>query len=560
MLRQLHIRDLIIVRQLELEFGAGMTALTGETGAGKSILIDALGLALGEKADGSLIRNGCARAEVTAGFDLSAAPAAHAWLADRDLDSGDDCLLRRVVVREGRSRAFINGSPVPGQALRELGELLVDIHGQHAHQSLLRRAAQRRLLDGYGNHAAAVQQVGELYGTWRLAQREYEWLSAAAADRASRGDFLRFQVDELDTLDLQPGELDTLDEEQHRLAHAERLRAETTALAELLYDADDAVQPALARALSRLDELLRIDPRLADGRELIESARIQVEEAASRLRDYGEGVDLDPARLSAIDERLGRIQDLARKHRVVPAELAEHHRALRDELNTLEHADESLLALQARADTLWRDYSKAAAALRCQRAAAAHRLAGTVTAAMQGLAMAGGQFDCRLSAVPIEQAGPSGLDEVEFLVAANPGQQLAPLAKVASGGELSRISLAIQVATAGCGEVPTLIFDEVDVGIGGAVAEMVGRLLHDLGRARQVLCITHLPQVAVQARQHLQVSKRSDGQTTETGIAALGQRERVQEIARMLGGLDITAQTLAHATEMIDRAMAAAQP
>ena len=556
MLRELHIRDLVIVRQLELEFRPGMTALTGETGAGKSVLIDALGLALGEKTDPALIRAGCARAEVTAGFDVAAIPAARAWLAERDLDHGDDCLLRRVIVREGRSRAFVNGSPVPGQALRELGECLVDIHGQHAHQSLLRRAAQRQLLDGYGDHSAILTRVGEAHAAYRQTLRDLEALSAAASDRASRSDFLRFQVDELSDLDLQPGELERLDDEQHRLAHAERLRGESLGLADVLYDADDALQPALARAVQRLDELARIDPQLGEPRELLESARIQVEEAAGALRDYAEGVDLDPARLSLVDERLARIHDLARKHRVAPEALAERHRQLRSELDELDHADGSLARLREQAETRWAAYAAAAADLSRYRQAAAQQLAATVTEAMQGLAMAGGQFEIRLKTLAAEQAGPSGMDDVEFLVSANPGQPLAPLAKVASGGELSRISLAIQVATAGCGEVPTLIFDEVDVGIGGAVAEMVGRLLNRLGQTRQVLCITHLPQVAAQARQHLQVSKRSDGKTTETRIATLGADERKHEIARMLGGLDITEQTLAHAHEMMVKAAA----
>jgi DNA repair protein RecN (Recombination protein N) len=553
MLRQLHVKDLVIVRRLALELEPGMTALTGETGAGKSILIDALGLALGEKADGALIRAGRERAEVAAVFDVDRLPAVRQWLDERDLGTAE-CILRRVVPREGRSRAFVNGSPVPVQTLRELGALLVDIHGQHAHQSLLHRAAQRQLLDSYAGHLDALAQVAQRYADYRQARRQLDDLTAAAADRANRLDFLRYQVQELEH-GAQPAEaLEALDEEQRRLAHAERLLGDTAALAESLYEADDAVQRVLARAVQQLDELLPFDPALSESRELLESARIQVEEAAGTLRDYAGRIELDPERLQQVEEQLERIHQLARKHRVPPAGLAAHLDALRGELDRLQHADETLAALQGRAETLQRDYLEAAGKLSDRRRRAGQRLAQEVTAAMQGLAMRGGRFDVAVRPLPEAQAGAQGLDEVEFLVTANPGQPLAPLSRVASGGELSRISLAIQVASAGCGEVPTLIFDEVDVGIGGAVAEIVGRLLRQLGESRQVLCVTHLPQVAAQSHQHLQVAKRTDGKHTETGIAPLEAATRIQEIARMLGGVDITEQTLAHAAEMIGRA------
>lgn len=556
MLQQLHVRDLVIVHRLEMAFEPGMTALTGETGAGKSILIDALGLALGNKADNSLVRAGCARAEVTAAFDLSDHSGARQWLKDHDLDIDDDCLMRRVLVREGRSRAFINGTPVPTQLLRELGERLIDVHGQHAHQSLMRRAAQRRLLDAYGDYERQVSRVAETFETLRGAQRQFERLQSAAADRANRLDFLRFQLRELDDLALGTEEFEALVEEQRRLANTERLRDETAILGELLYESDDAVQQALSRAVQTLSELTRLDPELEEGLELLQSAKIQVEEAANTVRNYAERVDLDPLRLAEVDERLAKLHDLARKHRVAPDALSEFQHRIAAELGELENADEALGELQERVDRYQDAYTKAAKALTKARRGAATNLAKTITDAMQGLAMKGGRFNIAVSPLTTEQAGINGCDEIEFQVAANPGQPLAPLAKVASGGELSRISLAIQVATVRCDNIPTLIFDEVDVGIGGAVAEMVGQLLREISVARQVLCITHLPQVAAQCLNHLQVSKLSDGKNTETRVMALSAKERVNEIARMLGGVDITKQTLAHADEMIDKARA----
>jgi len=554
MLSHLHIQDLVIVHALSLDLRAGMTALTGETGAGKSILIDGLGLALGDKADPAMIRAGCERAEVSAVFDITALPAVQAWLAERELAAGDECILRRVLVREGRSRAFINGSPTTRQALAELGEQLLAIHGQHAHQLLLRPTAQRVLLDAYAGHTALLQRVADAHQRLRHAEQALDALREAARDRASRLEFLRFQVSELDELDLAAGELDELADQQTRLAHAEQLQRDSAALADLLYESDRAVAPTLGRATGLLEQLSRLDPQLDEGRGLLDSARIQVEEAANLLRHYADDVALDPQQLAAVDERLGRAHDLARKHRIEPEALPDHHQTLRAELQQLEHADQAEDQLAAEAASARQDYQAAATALHKSRRKAAKQLAATVTDSMQTLAMAGGRFgvvvDCPADAPP----GAHGSDQVRFEVAANPGQPAGPLNKVASGGELSRISLAIQVATAGCDEVPTLIFDEVDVGIGGAVAEIVGQLLSSLGEARQVLCVTHLPQVAAQAHQHLKVSKQTDGRTTLTGIATLAEDDRVAEIARMLGGVKITDQTLAHAREMISGA------
>ncbi|HHI75684.1 MAG TPA: DNA repair protein RecN [Gammaproteobacteria bacterium] len=553
MLVHLAIRDLVIVRELALELAPGMTALTGETGAGKSILVDALGLTLGDKASPSLIRAGCERAEVASEFDLADCPAAARWLEAHDLDEDGQCQLRRVLVREGRSRAYVNGRPVTLSQLRELGELLLEIHGQHAHQSLMRPAAQRDLLDAYAGADAERAAVAEAHQALQSARAELEALREAAADRHNRLDYLRFQVEELTPVAPLAAELEELEAEHGRLAHAERLQRETAELAAALVDGEEDIGSRLGRLQRQLAELAELDPRLAPLGELLESAAIQVEEAGQTLRHYHDDLAIDPARLQTLDEQLGRLHELARKHRVETAELPALLERFQEELARLERADENLAALETRIGELESAYREAAAALSRRRREAAERLSQTVSERMQTLSMEGGRFAVQCEPDP-ELAGRHGSDRIAFQVAANPGQPLAPLAEAASGGELSRIALAIQVATADCGDIPTLIFDEVDVGIGGAVAEIVGRLLRRLGERRQVLCVTHLPQVAAQAHRHLQVRKHRDADRTETAIAPLDAEQRVQEIARMLGGVKITEQTLAHAREMMQPA------
>ena len=551
MLTHIVIKDLVIVSGLELDLAAGMTALTGETGAGKSILIDALGLALGEKADADMIRSGCERAEVSAGFDVSRCPEARAWLADQALDDGEECLIRRVLVRGGRARAYVNGQAASSAQLRDLGDLLVDIHGQHAHQSLLRPAAQRALLDGYGGHQSLAVEVADRYRGFKDLDSRWQRLTAARDERAARIELVRFQVEELDALALADGELDDLDREQRRLANLGNLQGTTAGLLELLYEGESALRDQLGRAAGELADLGRIDARLIETCELIDGAVVQVEEAASNLRQYLDELDMDPGRLAEVEERLGRIHDLARKYRVPPQELTELLQRLRAELDDLERADHSLGSLGAERDAAREALLEQATALSAARREAGERLASTVTAAMQELGMAGGRFGIDIVSSEPDSIGAGGLDSVAFQVSANPGQPVQPLAKVASGGELSRISLAIQVATAEVGRIPTLVFDEVDVGIGGGVAEIVGRLLRRLGQARQVLCVTHLPQVAAQAHQQLRVRKRAfDGQTY-TEIQPLAEPQRIDEIARMLGGTEITATTRAHAQEML---------
>lgn len=558
MLTHILIQDLAIVSRLELDCPPGLVALTGETGAGKSILIDALGLALGDKADASAIRAGRERAEVVASFDLARCPAARAWLVEQDLADDGDCIVRRVLVREGRSRAFVNGRPASGTQLKALGDRLVDIHGQHAHQSLLRANDQRALLDAYGGHDALAQSVAAAFRDYRGLERRLAELESASAERAARLELLRFQVDELESLRLTGDELAALDREQRRLSHLGRLQETGARLLALISESEPAIEDQLRAAAVELAELQSIDAALAESRELLETAAIHAHEAASSLRHYLDGLDLDPAALESVEIRLAQIHDVARKYRVFPNQLAELLETRRRELQSLEQADLTLDGLRGERDAARARFAEQAARLSQARRSAAERLEATVTQAMQQLGMAGGQFAVRQDALPFDAAGAGGLERIEFLVTANPGQPLQPLARVASGGELSRISLAIQVATAECGSVPTLVFDEVDVGIGGGVAEIVGRLLRRLGDARQVLCVTHLPQVAAQAHRQLRVRKETCDGETHTRIEPLNDRARVEEIARMLGGTEITRRTRDHASEMLARASAGA--
>jgi len=556
MLSRITISNLVIVRALDLAFDRGMTALTGETGAGKSILVDALGLTLGDKADNNMIRAGADRAEISVSFELANDSAAVHWLEEHDLAADNECMLRRVLVRDGRSRAYINGTPTPLTLLRELGEMLIDIHGQHAHQSLQHAAAQRQLLDDYAGLRRPARELAELFQAWRATREEHESLHQAGQDRANRLDYLSFQIAELDDLACDDDSLRALETEQARLAHAERLLNDSGAVLAVLEDNEASVQQSLAQALHTLTELSELDPALCETCELLETAGIQIEEAASNLRHYQDRVELDPQRLQQVDQHLGRLHDAARKHRVSPQELGKLLETLRAEAADLENADSNLLKLEQNMRQQEAAYMAAAEKLSKARKKAAATLSRTVSDSMQELGMLGGSFQVSCS-MQHDKPAAHGLDKVGFLVAANPGQPAAPLSEVASGGELSRISLAIQVATADCGTVPTLIFDEVDVGIGGAVAEIVGQLLRRLGVDRQVLCVTHLAQVAAQAHRHLRVHKMTDGKTTETGIDRLDEPTRVDEIARMLGGVDITQQTRRHASEMIQRAQQA---
>jgi DNA repair protein RecN (Recombination protein N) len=552
-LSQIFIRDLAIVSALDLELTPGLTALTGETGAGKSILIDALGLALGDKADPGMIRAGCERAEIVASFDLAACPQAKAWLAEQGLDDGSECVVRRVLVDGGRSRAFVNARPVATTQLQQLSELLVDIHGQHAHQSLLRPATQRDLLDAYGGHTGLAQEVAELSRTYRERDRQLRRLETEAADRAARLDLLRYQVGELEALGMTADQIRDLDQEQRRLGSLGHLQEAGARLLMVLDEAEPAAGDTLRRCGSELSDLARIDQRLAPLQELVEGAAIQVQEAVAGLRQYVADLDIDPRHIAQVEARLGQVHDLSRKYRCLPEALPQALEDRRAELATLEQADLSAESLAAARDAARTAFFARAEVLSAARAEGGRRLGEAITALMHQLGMGGGQFAVALSPLAPHEAGAGGIDWIEFRVTANPGLPLAPLARVASGGELSRIGLAIQVATAECGSVPTLVFDEVDVGIGGGVAEIVGRLLRRLGAERQVLCVTHLPQVAAQAHHHLKVSKHAHDGQTYTQILSLDRSDRGEEIARMLGGTEITQKTRAHADEMLDR-------
>jgi DNA repair protein RecN (Recombination protein N) len=558
MLTHLYIRDFAIIDQVELELAAGMTVLTGETGAGKSILVDALGLALGDRADSGAVRHGCERAEISVGFDVAGLPAFKAWLHEQGIDAEDDCVIRRVITREGRSRGFVNNVSVPMQTLQQAGAWLVDIHGQHEHQSLLHRDVQRDLLDDFAGHAALREEVAKCYHRWQDLNTQWQTLRQAADDRESRLDLLRYQIRELDALSPAAGEGAALEEEHTRLHHANHLLDTCQRALQTLYEDEGALTAQLGRTTQELTQLQRYDSRLAAPLQLLGEAAIQLDEAAAELRNYVNEIDLDPARLAQVENRLNALHDAARKHRVAVEELPALHERLAAELAALENSDVQLESLRKEIASAAGRYEELAAQLGAGRAAAATTLSNLVSRHIHELGMPGGRFSIALEARPAADYSPHGMEQVEFLVGANPGQPPRPLAKVASGGELSRISLAIQVVAARDVRVPTLIFDEVDAGIGGGVAEMVGKQLRSLGGSHQVLCVTHLPQVAALAHHHWQVSKQTRNGETFTAVAALSETARCEEIARMLGGVEITRQTRAHAKEMIARAKARA--
>jgi len=557
MLAYLYIRDFAIVRELSLAFEPGYTVLTGETGAGKSILIDALALVLGDRADSDVIRHGCQRADVSAGFALQPSHDASKWLKEHDLFDEPECVLRRVVEVEKPSRGFINGRPVPIQMLRELSDYLVDVHGQHEHQSLLRRDAQRQILDDYAGLEESVRRIEGQYHEMQSLRERLEALKQQTADREARVELLRYQVREFDALGLTADEIPALEEEHARLANGAELIEGVQTVTQIIQENEEmSVSQQLARAIRQLESLGQYDARLGEIVALLNEAAIQIDEAGGRLRHYLDSLELDPARLQTVERRLSTVHDLARKHKVKPEELPAVHARLRTELSDVENLDTSLGQLQDKLKNARATYLKEAKDISRGRETAAKKFARVVTDEMQELGMPGGKFSVALAALPEGEAGAYGLERIEFLVSANPGLPARPLAKVASGGELSRICLALQVVLAGAGRIPTMIFDEVDVGIGGRVAEVVGRKLRALGQTRQVLCITHLAQVAAQGAQHVLVQKRNEGKVTLAEAMPLGDRERTLEIARMIGGVEISKQTLAHAKDMLTRASA----
>ena len=553
MLTRLRIRNFAIVDQVDVEFMPGMTVLTGETGAGKSILIDALGLALGQRGSARLVRAGAKRAEFVAEFDVGNARAAEKWLVDHALELDGECLMRRVIGADGRSRAFINGNAVPVAQLKTLGELLLDIHGQHFHQSLNRRDVQRDLLDHFAGAADLSARTRVAFESWRSIDKRLGELQDADADRASRVDLLTFQLQELDALDLADDEASALLRERERLRHSGKLADGIAHSIDVLFESEHGNANALIADANRvLDGLKGYDAELDPVGELVSAAGIQVAEAADALRRYAESLDMDPARLDRVEQRLDAIQSIARKHRVENDELPALRQRLAQELDGIANSAERSQQLQKDADEARNTYFSLAGDLTAARQRHAQELSAAVTEAMQGLGISGGTFRVAVRSRGETGARADGLDEVGFEVSANPGQAPQPLSQVASGGELSRISLAIQVIASDGSAIPTMIFDEVDSGVGGAVAEMVGRRLQELGDRRQVLCVTHLPQVASLAGNHFKISKASDGEATRTRVRSLDHDGRVEEIARMLGGVKMTQRTLAHAAEMLE--------
>jgi DNA repair protein RecN (Recombination protein N) len=552
MLTHLHLRDLVIVDHAELELQAGMTALTGETGAGKSIIVDALLLVAGGRAAGDIVRQGAERAEVTASF--AALPsAAVSWLESQSIDFEGELVLRRVIGADGRSRAYANGQVVPLQALRELTALLMEIHGQQEFQRLVSRSAQRELLDERLADAAAKPAVAVAYERLRTCRREVDSLQAAAQNRDVRLDVLRFQVAELRAEVTTVSAIERLFADQKRIAGKGRLGSAARAALTAADEAEgDSAHDLLGRAHSALRSVAEGEPELAAAAQLFGEAVILTQEASQALRRYLETLDIDPAQQDEIERCAAALESLARKHRVTVLELPAQLAQLEQELAALEQATSSLAALAGQLQTLTLDYRRAAARLHEARSGAAATLSHEVTRLMQSLGMAGGVFSVSVNPSD-EDISAHGSDDIEFLVSANPGQPLKGLAKVASGGELSRISLAIQVAAAGSHASLCMVFDEVDAGIGGAVAEIVGRQLRALGAHNQVLCVTHLAQVASQAHRQFRVSKLTDGKITRTTLKNLGDAERIDEIARMLGGVDISEQARAHAREMLAR-------
>ncbi len=556
MLSHLHIRDFTIVQKLDLDFGQGMTALTGETGAGKSILLDALGLALGDRAAADAVRIGADKAEISVSFDLHGMADVQAWLTEQDLDADEECIIRRVIQANGRSKGYINGSPAPMALLRELGEQLVDIHGQHEHQSLMKRDVQRAILDAYGDNQALLDKLGTLVEQARGLEQERRDLTGGTEDQEARKELLRYQVSELEAVQLSPEAIAELENEHKRLANAGSLIQSAQQLVDMLYEGEPSAQGMLAHAQRELESHLDVDSVFAEVHEMVGNALVQLEEGVDTLRRHADDMDLDPARLDELEQQLATLSDLARKHHVRPEELHTVRDRLGEELAQLENADTRLLEIDRELHTLKQQYDRLAGELGERRRKAGDALAAQVTASLKDLGMAGCGFRVALTASENDGFHRYGGDRITFEIRTNAGQAFGPLSRIASGGELSRISLAIQVAAAGSTYIPTLVFDEADSGIGGGVAEVVGVKLRELGRSHQVLCVTHLPQVASQAHHHLQVAKKKGSETTSTSVTPLDRQSRIQEVARMLGGMKITDATLTHAEEMVSRAEA----
>lgn len=553
MLRSLNIRDFVIVDELDIDLDHGFTVLTGETGAGKSILLDALSLVLGERADPSQIREGKSKAEISTLFSLdgSLKNVISSWLDEQGFNLEDDgatLILKRIIDTSGRSRAFINGSTATLNQTKELGNHLVDIHGQHAHQLLLKTGAQRDLLDNQGQLQEQVATVKGLYQQWQTAKKQLELAKSAGESLQKEQERLSWQLEELDLLAPQAGEWVAIDVEYSRLANAAKLIEGSQNALAMLSDQEGNVEELLAKAFTEIEDLAKLDSHLEDAKISLESAQIQISEATHSLNRYLQKIDVDPERLAEVEERLKALHSAAKKFKVTPEELPDVWLDIKEKVNAIKDSQD-LAALEKNLLATQTEYNKAAKTLSQNRNKAAKILEKLVTEAMQDLSMAGGQFAIGME--PLPEGNAYGLENIEFLVAGHPGVSPKPLSKVASGGELARISLAISVITSEASQIPTLIFDEVDSGIGGAVAETVGKRLKELGQAHQVLCVTHLAQVAAQGHQHWKVEKQSTANATTSSITGLNRQERVEEIARMLGGTEITDTTRRHARELL---------
>ncbi|PKM06004.1 MAG: DNA repair protein RecN [Gammaproteobacteria bacterium HGW-Gammaproteobacteria-4] len=551
MLRTLSIRDFAVVSEAEIRFGAGMSVVSGETGAGKSLLVDALLLLGGARADSAVVRHGAERAELNAEFDLADAPQAARWLSDEALDEDGQCQVRRVIRADGGSRAWINGRPVALAQLQALAERTVEVHGQHEAQALLARAHQLELIDAFAGHQELAATVAGIAAQWAAGERQRAEIESRG-DVTERLDYLRHNLAELERETLTPEALEALDSEHRRLGHGAAL-IDACGRADALLAGDDSEAPAqmLSQAAAELARMVEHEPALGEVAALLESARIQVDEAQRSLERIRDTLDLDPDRLRELEQRLSRLHDLSRKHRVPVSELAAQRERLHAEVQTLADAGAAIESINKAQTAHRKAWAEAAATLGKQRRKAAALLSAGVSTLMGELGMAGGRFEVQVDESDVDTPQAQGAERVEFLVAANPGQPPRPLRKVASGGELSRISLAIEVAALGLDSVPTMVFDEVDSGIGGAVAEVVGRKLRALGSQRQVLCVTHLAQVAALGHHHVQVSKDSAGGITRSHIVTLDRAGRIEELARMLGGLEITQATRNHAKQML---------
>jgi len=556
-LLSININNYTLVESLEIEFSKGTTAITGETGAGKSLVLDALGMALGDRADSDTIRHGKKRAEITATFDISSTPEAKNWLQSNDLDADDQCILRRLYTTEGRSRGYINGQSCTMQQLQTLGDMLTDIHSQHEHQSLLRRETHRRLLDEYANTIDLASEVTASYQQWNSANKQLNNLLEHADELTARKDLLTFQVQELQQLGLDNNELGNLEKEQQTLANADQILQDSHSLLAVC-DQDESfnIREGLNRALTILSGLKHRPEALGNAEELLQSSMIQVEEAVHEISNHIDRFEANPQRLQQVEERLSAIFQLSRKHRVNGDQLAETLESLEAELQELKGGGESIETLQENLEKLAADYKANSAKLSKKRVKSAAVMADEINQQLQLLSMQGAELVVATSPVGESEFRGTGNEDIEFLIATNPGQPHKPLQKIASGGELSRVSLAIQVVAAAHSEIPTLVFDEVDVGIGGSTADVVGQLLKQLGDRGQVISVTHQPQVAAHAHHHYRASKVVETNSAESLMTPLDDQQRVEELARMLGGAKVTDQTLSHASELLKLASA----